>query len=60
MEALTNSIKKKADITINVKSDNDIPLRGLPLTIAKAMLKHHEFYGYTNADTDQKVLLIQA
>ena len=60
METLNNKIKKQADITIHVKSENDIPLGGLALAIAKSMLKFHKFYGYTNADTNKKVLLLQA
>ena len=56
---LSNSIKKQADTTIRVKSDNDIPLLGLPLAIAKSMLKYYSFYTYTNMDNNQKVLLIQ-
>ena len=57
--ALSDSVKSKADIIIQIKSEKDIPLFGLALAIAKSMLKFHKCYGYTNADTDQKVLLIQ-
>ena len=59
MKPLTNSDRKQADITIQVNSEKDIPLGGLPLAIAKSMLKYHNFYSYTNMDTNQKVLLIQ-
>jgi len=58
MKVLTKEIRKEADVIIKVDADTDIPLSGLPLTIAKAELKYNGFYGYTRVDTDQKILLI--
>lgn len=59
MKTLTNKIKKQADSVIEVKSETDIPLTGLPLAIAKAELKFNKFYGYTRVDLNQRILLIQ-
>lgn len=58
MKILTKEIKEKADVIINIDADTDIPLSGLPLTIAKAELKYNGFYGYTRVDLNQKILLI--
>ena len=44
---LTEKIRKEADVIIKIAADTDIPLSGLPLTIAKAELKYNGFYGYT-------------
>lgn len=45
---MTNStIKAKADKVITVKSDDDIPLSGIGLKIAKAELEANGFYSFT-------------
>ena len=60
MKKLTEKIKNDADIIINVNTENDIPLKGLPLNIAKGHMKATGWYGYTKAETNEKVLLIQS
>ena len=48
------NIKEKAD---RVKTLNESGLSGLPLTIAKAMIKQHGFYTYVDAKTQEKVYI---
>ena len=56
MKVLTKEIRKEADVIIKIDVDTDIPLSGLPLTIAKAELKYNGFYRVDL--NNQKVLLV--
>lgn len=49
-------IKSQADKIIKA-SDLNFPLNSLPDKIAKAHLKHNGFYSYTDANTNQKILV---
>lgn len=57
---LTKDVLDQADRRIDVHSDSDIPLKGLPLRIAKTKLEHDGFYGYIYNDSGEKVLLVKA
>jgi hypothetical protein len=41
---ITDKIRKHAEKIIYVKSDKDIPFKGLPLIECKAYLKYNGFY----------------